>query len=683
MNCAECRDNFLVALSESLLTAQEKQQCLAHLKTCTGCRAEYEAITSLQQRLITRGQAAANVGIVAEVMRQVREHQKTERETIMSKLMKHRWGFGLSAAAGAAAVAVTAFIALSPKAFGVDQVIEAYNKVRYLHVKNFQADSTRPNEYWIQCNDQGQPEKARYELPETKDGEKLIAWTPEKTEIWFKTKHGFRTLQTSRIAPMMQSLLEASQPQLVMKKLREGQKSGAIEVRTEEPLGEKSTAMIIATDKGKPQKEVYYVDRKTDLITRIEYFRLEGTNEVLKSHMEFSDYNVPIDEKMFELRDQLPADVEVADQLNQMIGVAQGNLTDPEAAAETVRQFLQALKDKDYKQAGLIYGGEVEADCKKQLGSFDVARIISVGPAVAQPDWEKRGYRVPCKLEIIGPDGNKYVAEPGPYVRPGDDEAHPDRWNITGGVNLGNGTDHAANPVKILPDNERYAAMTAEQTARAFFEACNRKDWDEAGKFMPYLNDRIKESLGGLKIISVGESFPPDKYPGGLAPTGYPGRYVPYEIQLSRQEFNVRVSNANAAKRCVLTGFFDNKLKLEQDFKWTGEPEVLTNNDADAGLSPKEVVQAYFDAQSKLDWNEMRKFTSEYDVETTKKKTAMAEQAGVDVHKMMPVFEVGEATWSPEQSAWFVKCRISPTKKWYLAVRKDNPANRWQVDGGI
>ncbi len=35
-----------------------------------------------------------------------------------------------------------------------------------------------------------------------------------------------------------------------------------------------------------------------------------------------------------------------------------------------------------------------------------------------------------------------------------------------------------------LPDNEKYASMTAEQAARAFFEACGRKDWNEVGKFL-------------------------------------------------------------------------------------------------------------------------------------------------------------------------------------------------------
>ena len=39
-----------------------------------------------------------------------------------------------------------------------------------------------------------------------------------------------------------------------------------------------------------------------------------------------------------------------------------------------------------------------------------------------------------------------------------------------------------------LPDNEKYASMTPEQAARAFFEACSREDWNEVGKFMSPVN---------------------------------------------------------------------------------------------------------------------------------------------------------------------------------------------------
>jgi hypothetical protein len=672
MNCAECRDN-LVACAEGLLDREAMIQCEAHLRVCADCRSEQQAIVGLQQRLIARGQAAAEVTIVEPVMQRVLEHKEPERETIMSKLLKHRWGFGLSAAAGAAAIIIAIIVAMPPRAFGIEQVIEAYNKIRFLHVKTFGAKSQEPAEFWIKSNDQGQVEKARYYLPETEDGVKLITWTPERTELWFKSKHGFLILQTKRIAPWMQSLLEQSQPQLVMKVLLEGQKAGKVDIQTQEPQGEQKAAVIVAVHKTEPRKEIYYVDRKTDLITRIEYYRIEGTNAVLKSTTEFSDYNVPIEEKMFSLRDELPKDVSVADQLNQVIGVTQGNMTDEQAAAETVRQFFQALVDKDYKKAGLIYGGELEEFAKKEFSAITVAGIVSVGPPVAQTNWDKHGFRVPCKLEIIQSGGEKSVFTSSPYVRPGDDEIHPDHWNITGGVNLGETL------VKILPDNAKYEKMTPREAAEAFFKACSEKNWDEVLKFWPMSVtdqrfEQMKDYLGGLEIVSIGKPYQSGNYPGW---------YVPYEIKVPPQEFNVRVSNTNLAKRCVLTGVYDRKLRLQQDYKWSTGPEVLTNNDAYARLSPKEAAQAYFDAQSKLDWGEMRKFTSESDVEDTKNQMEMAKKAGMDVHKLMPVVEVGEATWSPEQSAWFVKCRMSQTKKWNLAIRKNNPAGRWQVDGGI
>jgi hypothetical protein len=106
-------------------------------------------------------------------------------------------------------------------------------------------------------------------------------------------------------------------------------------------------------------------------------------------------------------------------------------MTDEQAAAETARQFFQALIDKDYKKAGLIACGELEEYAKEEYGSVNVTAIVSIGPAVARTNWVKHGFRVPCKLEIIQSDGQKSVSTFSPYVRPGDDEMHPDRWNIT------------------------------------------------------------------------------------------------------------------------------------------------------------------------------------------------------------------------------------------------------------
>jgi len=124
----------------------------------------------------------------------------------------------------------------------------------------------------------------------------------------------------------------------------------------------------------------------------------------------------------------------------------------------------------------------------------------------------------------------------------------------------------------------------------------------------------------------------------------------------------VRVSNTNPAKRCVVTGFYDGQLKLQEDFKWSGPPEVLTNNDAYAKLTPAEAVKAYFAAQSKLDWVEMRKFTSEFDVEGTKRQMEAAEKQGMDVRKLMRPTRLARRSGRPRNPPGSSNARPSKSK---------------------
>ena len=100
-----------------------------------------------------------------------------------------------------------------------------------------------------------------------------------------------------------------------------------------------------------------------------------------------------------------------------------------------------------------------------------------------------------------------------------------------------------------LPDNEKYASMTAEQAARAFFEACSHEDWNEVGKFMSPVTAEMKEYLGGLEIVSLGESFNSKAY--------HSGRFVPYEIKLKNgyvKKHNLAIRKDNPAGRWQVDG---------------------------------------------------------------------------------------------------------------------------------
>ncbi len=225
-----------------------------------------------------------------------------------------------------------------------------------------------------------------------------------------------------------------------------------------------------------------------------------------------------------------------------------------------------------------------------------------------------------------------------------------------------------------LPDNEKYAALTVEQAARAFLEACARKDWEEAGKFISPLDESFKETYGGLEILALGKTFTSQTYNGV---------FVPYEIKLPSQTFNARLDNTNSAKRFVITGFYDRQFKLQEELNWSTQPPALPDNDTYAKLTPAEVAQATFDALAKLDFAEMRKYLPEAQVKDLERLVAEAKKKGKDISTQIPVFQAGEAFWSPEQSAWFVKCTVGPeVKKSRLAIRKSNPAGRWEVTGG-
>jgi outer membrane lipoprotein-sorting protein len=107
-------------------------------------------------------------------------------------------------------------------------------------------------------------------------------------------------------------------------------------------------------------------------------------------------------------------------------------------------------------------------------------------------------------------------------------------------------------PPEQLPDNERYAKMTPLEAARTFFEACAKEDWKEAEKFWnSSFDDRIKNHLGGLQIISLGKPFQSKVYAGGR------GWFIPYEIKLKDgtvRKHNLAMRNDNAGKRYVVDG---------------------------------------------------------------------------------------------------------------------------------
>jgi len=104
-----------------------------------------------------------------------------------------------------------------------------------------------------------------------------------------------------------------------------------------------------------------------------------------------------------------------------------------------------------------------------------------------------------------------------------------------------------------LADNEKYEQMGPEETARAFFQACADENWDEFVKFflLSEVDERLRNIMGGLELISIGKPFK-----SGL----WPGWFVPCEIKRRHEEessrHNLAVRYDKKAKRYIVTGGF-------------------------------------------------------------------------------------------------------------------------------
>ena len=100
-----------------------------------------------------------------------------------------------------------------------------------------------------------------------------------------------------------------------------------------------------------------------------------------------------------------------------------------------------------------------------------------------------------------------------------------------------------------LADNEKYEKMTPKEAAAAFFEGCTKENWDEVKKYWPMpVDERLKEFLGGVQVISLGEPFQAKPYPGW---------FVPYEIKFKNGEshkHNLAIRNDNPTKRYMVDG---------------------------------------------------------------------------------------------------------------------------------
>lgn len=442
MNCAKYRE-YLVAYIEGLLAEPQKQAIESHLRACPPCRAETKQLINLRNRLLTNGKAMAQSDLENVVLNRIVREQNLKLRTVNKhfqlwrKIMKSK----ITKLATAAAVIAIAILSITfldkavPTAYALERTIEASHSVRYLHIKSFKVNEDEPKEFWVEFYEDGEVKNVRMRMPEwdaPKDGAKVIVWKENKAQVWIKKKNVLVTIRDKAIAAHMLKFIEELDPRLAVERLQRKQEQGKVKIEIEDPADKSEPIVVTATsiqeDDSPFQRVVLSIDQATKLVNSVELYKLKGGEYQNVDTLEYYDYNIPIDAKMFTI-DNIPADAMLIDQTTQQVGLKQNDLTDDEIAVEVVRQFFEALIARDYAAASRLYQGIPVEFLEKQLGKGKFVRIVSLGKPT--PSDRNNSLRVPCKYEIEV-DGVKSIVQSHPYVRPV--FGQPDRWTIDGGI---------------------------------------------------------------------------------------------------------------------------------------------------------------------------------------------------------------------------------------------------------
>jgi hypothetical protein len=442
MNCAECRDQ-LVACLEGLLDSEASRQCLAHLETCANCRAEYEATSRLQKRLLAKGNATADVSIVTPVMQRVRVVE-TQREGSSLMRLFTRWGWGLGALAGAAAILTMALLvppgAQAKAADVLAKGARAMAKLTTVHIRgqlrtapadNFGAIMPEADLTTIELWKQFEPDlKWRVEKPgrvAVMDGQSTLLYIrpvnmamkfPQRSQSAFDTEwlHRIANLSVTLTNELQNALAKDWKLSLSEERAADGRTLSVVTIAAKSRLPDNDYLKNKFVDTADTRR-VYRFDSRTELLDSVQVYLTTGSAELPVFELSQIEYNQPLDSAVFHV--DLPSNV----------------------------------------------------------------------------NW---------------------------YQEP-----------------------------QVLPDNQKYASLTAEQAAQAFFEACGHADWAEVAKFsqIPF-NDEIKAYVAGLQIVSLGESF---------TSQGNEARFVPYEIKLKSGEtkkHNLALKRDRKSNRWFVDGGF-------------------------------------------------------------------------------------------------------------------------------
>ena len=323
------------------------------------------------------------------------------------------------AAAAVIVVAVMLSIHLwdksTPSAYAFKQTVEAMQGKRSFHIQTY-FQNRRKDEFWAEYDENGKVIRYRQEEGKGRYGPYVTLWENDIRT----TYHPDGIKMISRIGNT-EPELEEFDPETLAKEIYDHVAAGRAIMEIQKPSPYAGLITINVTRKDKSLRQVLLVDPDTKLVTRIDNY----WGREFHKGIELLEYNQTIDANMFS--PEFPEDTITIDQVSQEVGLAQGEMSNEEAACETVRQALEAWAAADYAKAGKLFGGAPpELLLTERYSSLQPVSIISIGRPVPVQNI-KPVFRVKCTYEV---EHDSQVKTVSPTFTVPAVDGQPGRWYV-------------------------------------------------------------------------------------------------------------------------------------------------------------------------------------------------------------------------------------------------------------
>lgn len=303
----------------------------------------------------------------------------------------------------------------TPSAYAFEQTVEAMQGKRSFHIQTY-FQNRRKDEFWAEYDENGKVIRYRQEEGKGRYGPYVTLWENDIRT----TYHPDGIKMISRIGNTEPELEEFC-PETLAKEIYDHVAAGRAIMEIQKPSPYAGLITLNVTRNDKPLRQVLLVDPDTKFVTRIDNY---WGGEFHKG-IELLEYNQIIDANMFS--PEFPEGTITIDQVSQEVGLAQGDMSNEEAACETVRQALEAWAAADYARAGKLFGGAPpELLLKEHYSSLQPISIISIGRPVPVQNI-KPVFRVKCTYEV---EHDSQVKTVSPTFTVPAVDGQPGRWYV-------------------------------------------------------------------------------------------------------------------------------------------------------------------------------------------------------------------------------------------------------------